>query len=335
MTSSLRNSLHRRSHKERGQLAHRARFGLLEKHKDYVLRARDYHAKQDHLNRLRQKAADRNKDEFYFSMHKERTVEGVHVQDRGNKSIPMDMVKLLKTQDEGYIRTMRAAGLKKIEKLKNQLTSLANLVSFSDEDLDVGDEPLDESELETLRVAGVLPPEPKSKGKRKRNATPRLVVFAEDETDAQKYLDLHHSNSQSADLENPAPLDEPVDLGWKDTTSTRAGRRRTRHEDTKDTVGDVDEEEAGNIKHRKRLLKELAARLNRDSQLLYALRELEMQRQLVGKGGRRKIRGVEEIGIGADNEDDDEDNDQRTPVRESNPKTYKPRIYKWRVERKR
>ncbi len=71
--SSLRNSLHRRSHKERSQLSHRTRLGILEKHKDYVLRARDYHSKQDRINRLREKAATRNKDEFYFSMTRQRT----------------------------------------------------------------------------------------------------------------------------------------------------------------------------------------------------------------------------------------------------------------------
>jgi hypothetical protein len=71
--SSLRNSLHRRNHKERSQLSHRQRFGILEKHKDYVLRARDYHSKQDRIKRLRQKAAERNKDEFYFGMNRERT----------------------------------------------------------------------------------------------------------------------------------------------------------------------------------------------------------------------------------------------------------------------
>jgi U3 small nucleolar RNA-associated protein 11 len=36
----------------------------------------------------------------------------VHIQDRGNASLPVDMVKILKTQDENYVRTMRAAGLK-------------------------------------------------------------------------------------------------------------------------------------------------------------------------------------------------------------------------------
>lgn len=128
MTSSLRNSLHRRNHKERGQLAHRKKFGLLEKHKDYAKRARDYHSKQDRLTRLKQKAAERNKDEFYFSMTKEKTrvswvhharslnliicQGGVHIKDRGNVALPTDMVKVLKTQDENYIRTMRAVGLK-------------------------------------------------------------------------------------------------------------------------------------------------------------------------------------------------------------------------------
>lgn len=112
MTSSLRNSLHRRNHKERSQLAHRAKYGILEKHKDYVLRARDYHSKQDRIQRLKQKAANRNKDEFYFAMKNERTVQGVHVKDRGNTAMPMDMVKLLKSQDEGYIRTIKTVGLK-------------------------------------------------------------------------------------------------------------------------------------------------------------------------------------------------------------------------------
>jgi U3 small nucleolar RNA-associated protein 11 len=67
----LRNSIHRRNHKERSQLANRARLGILEKHKDYVKRARDYHSKQDRLTRLKQKVAERNKDEFYFSMSKQ------------------------------------------------------------------------------------------------------------------------------------------------------------------------------------------------------------------------------------------------------------------------
>ncbi|KAG6333903.1 hypothetical protein ID866_5188 [Astraeus odoratus] len=331
MTSSLRNSLHRRTHKERSQLAHRARFGALEKHKDYVLRARDYHAKQDRLNRLRQKAADRNKDEFYFAMNKERTIDGVHVQDRGNTAMPMDMVKLLKTQDEGYVRTMRAAGLKKIDKIKSQLTALANLVTFRDEDLENGDEPLDESELETLRAAGILSPQSKHKGKRKQGTTPRHIVFAEDDADVQRYLDEQHSNNTtSSDRSTPSHVQ--VDLGWKTVDQVKSRRQRKHNDDAPDTL--PGEEISESISHRKRLLKELAARLSRDTQLRYTMRELEMQRQLVGKGGRRKIRGVEEVNAD-DSDSGDEGEDKQTPKQKRTQKTYKPRIYKWRIERKR
>lgn len=70
----IRNFVHRRNHKERSQPTHRARkFGLLEKHKDYVQRARDHHSKRDRIKRLREKALDRNKDEFYFGMVRGKT----------------------------------------------------------------------------------------------------------------------------------------------------------------------------------------------------------------------------------------------------------------------
>lgn len=47
--------------------------GLLEKHKDYVQRANDYKRKTKALASLREKAAFRNPDEFYFAMTKGKT----------------------------------------------------------------------------------------------------------------------------------------------------------------------------------------------------------------------------------------------------------------------
>jgi U3 small nucleolar RNA-associated protein 11 len=137
--SSLRNSLHRRNHKERSQLAHRKRLGILEKHKDYVQRAKDFNEKKDKVKRLKQKIADRNKDEFYFGMVNNQTKVrgnqafisraydltiqgGVHYQDRGNVSLPVDIVNVLKSQDEGYLRTAKTANLKVSSHLVRILT---------------------------------------------------------------------------------------------------------------------------------------------------------------------------------------------------------------------
>jgi len=171
LMSSLRNSLHRRNHKERSQLAHRARFGILEKHKDYVLRAKDYHSKQDRIRTLQRKAAGRNKDEFYFGMVNQRTNEGVHIQSRGNVAMPVDMVKVLKTQDENYVRTMRSSNAKKIDRIKSQLSTMADLVRE--------DGGVDEEELPVLEKSGVLASR-KLKGKARSMSGPKHVVFVEE-----------------------------------------------------------------------------------------------------------------------------------------------------------
>ena len=77
--SALRNAVKRKTHKERSQPGDRRKFGLLEKKKDYVLRARDFHKKEDAIKALKTKAAYRNPDEFYFGMQRNRTKDGVHV----------------------------------------------------------------------------------------------------------------------------------------------------------------------------------------------------------------------------------------------------------------
>jgi U3 small nucleolar RNA-associated protein 11 len=86
--------------------------------------------------------------------------------------------------------------------------------------------------------------------------------------------------------------------------------------------------------HPRRLLKELAARLKRDQQLRYAERELEMQKMLMGKGGRRKVVGVEKVEGDTNDDEDDEELRVRKRTKEDD-KVYKPRVYKWRAERKR
>ncbi|KAF2091138.1 U3 small nucleolar RNA-associated protein 11 [Saccharata proteae CBS 121410] len=105
--SSMRNAVQRRNHKERAQPLERQKWGILEKHKDYSLRAKDHNNKRARLKILREKAADRNPDEFSFGMLSSLTnkATGTKVGDRGNKALSTDVIKLLKTQDVGYVRT--------------------------------------------------------------------------------------------------------------------------------------------------------------------------------------------------------------------------------------
>ncbi|USP79047.1 hypothetical protein yc1106_06321 [Curvularia clavata] len=120
--SSMRNAVQRRNHKERAQPLEREKWGLLEKRKDYKLRAADHREKKAKLKILSQKARDRNPDEFSFKMMSTQVdKQGRRLADRGNKALSVDVVKLLKTQDAGYIRTMLQVTRKEIEELERKL----------------------------------------------------------------------------------------------------------------------------------------------------------------------------------------------------------------------
>ncbi|KAL3637190.1 U3 small nucleolar RNA-associated protein 11 [Castilleja foliolosa] len=124
--SSLRNAVPRKAHKERAQPNSRKRFGLLEKHKDYVERAKAYHQKEQAIQKLKEKAAFRNPDEFNFKMIKTKTVNGVHrLASEANKYSKEELM-LMKTQDIGYIQQKLQTEKKKIEKLNGMLHCLDN-----------------------------------------------------------------------------------------------------------------------------------------------------------------------------------------------------------------
>ncbi|XP_063954700.1 probable U3 small nucleolar RNA-associated protein 11 [Lytechinus pictus] len=113
-----------KSHRERSQPSSRAKFGLLEKKKDYQLRARDYHKKQAALKRLRQKARDRNPDEFYYKMISTRMIDGVHTSVKKDEPTTEEQVKMMETQDLRYVNHKMTVESKKIEKLKSSLHML-------------------------------------------------------------------------------------------------------------------------------------------------------------------------------------------------------------------
>ncbi|CAJ2500539.1 Uu.00g033920.m01.CDS01 [Anthostomella pinea] len=147
--SSLRNAVNRRVHRERDQLESRARLGRLEKHKDYKLRAASFNKKKEQLKNLRAKAATRNEDEFYYGMLSRKGPQGVLSKgkrwtgtvdgDRGNKVLDLDTVRLLKTQDIGYLRTARNVAAKDVKQLEERVVGLGGSLD-PDKEMDMDDD---------------------------------------------------------------------------------------------------------------------------------------------------------------------------------------------------
>lgn len=205
--SSMRNAVHRRSHRERAQPAERARLGLLEKHKDYSLRAKDYNKKKEQLKSLRQKAADRNEDEFYFGMLSRRgpgstltrtrkSFTGAVDGDRGNKAMDMDTVRLLKTQDVGYLRTVRNVVAKEVRELEERVVLAAGGEQEEEED--------SEDEATSKRKTGA-----------------RKIVFLADEAEREQILEEREEEEE--DEEDEDMFDE------EDDEADEEADRKARH----------------------------------------------------------------------------------------------------------
>ena len=115
----------KRTHRERGQLHSRAHLGLLEKHKDYVLRARDYQRKKNQLKILQEKARNRNPDEFYYKMVNTKLEDGKHVIPEPEENFTPEQLLLMKTQDLKYVQMKMMMERKKVERLQSNLHLLS------------------------------------------------------------------------------------------------------------------------------------------------------------------------------------------------------------------
>ncbi|CAO3654023.1 unnamed protein product [Cunninghamella echinulata] len=255
--SSLRNVVQRRNHKERGQLAGRERLGLLEKKKDYLLRARDYHGKQKRLKTLREKALFRNPDEFYFKMINTQTKNGVHIQKR-NEELPAEMVQLMKSQDKNYIKIQRDISKKKMEKLRDSLHFLDE-GGYTHEDDEEEDKP-----------------------RAKRN---KHIVFVDNEEESKKFNPVKHLDTA------------PELVNRKFNRPRLETLQKTLADDSVIKSSQLTKQEIKQLKREREMkYKELQSRNERERGLSKAERELEIQKALQSKGDRKKV-GVDKYGL--------------------------------------
>jgi U3 small nucleolar RNA-associated protein 11 len=268
--STMRNAVKRVTHKERAQPKSRKRFGLLEKHKDYIERANDFKKKKSSLKILKKKAADRNPDEFYHNMHNSQVTNGVHNIKRDG-SLTNATVQLLKTQDMGYLVHRKSIDDRKAEQLRNDLHMIGDKIPrkhkiFVD----------DTSSLDTFDVAKHF------------NTAPELVDRAFNRISTEKIEKLvQNSDSKSTTL---------MDL-------KKALEKRTK------------------------AYKELKARNHRSEKLKKVITGLALQRNLMGKGSKKKIP------LKTSNTDDNIDDSPKSRKRKG--EIDGPTVYKWKRERSR
>ncbi|KAG0264849.1 UTP11-like, U3 small nucleolar ribonucleoprotein [Mortierella polycephala] len=259
--SSLRNAVHRRNHKERSQPLARQKFGLLEKKKDYIARAKDYHSKQDRLKAMREKAAFRNPDEFYFKMVNTRTKDGVHITER-NEKFSHDFLKLLGTQDLNYVTQQRDIGKKRIERMQQGLVLLDDDVRDNADDLDE-DMDMFGSAINTKTIQ-----KPKNH-----------IVFVDTEEDVKAFDPVKH-------------FDTAPELLHRKFNRPRS--EQLKKELSVSLIEKADIKVAA--KERERALTELASRMEREETMSKLEQEMTLRKNLMLKGRKKKI-GVDKDGL--------------------------------------
>lgn len=131
--------------------------------------------------------------------------------DRGNKVMDVDTVRLLKTQDLGYVRTMRQVVAKEVAKLEEQVV-LTRGFDKLDEEEDEEDEDSD-SEFDFATA----PSRPKA---------PRKIVFMDNEEEREETLQDHLDIEDEDDADKKEDKKDGEDAEFERAKALRRLRRQ-------------------------------------------------------------------------------------------------------------
>ena len=263
--SNFRNAVRRRAHPERAQPSSRAHMGLLEKHSDYLLRARNYHAKQDRLQQLREAARLRNPDEFYHRMEREGegVKDGRHVIERRGVKRSAAQLKRMKEQDFNYAVMQRQQERRHIDRVRATLHGLEDAPPAEGA---APKEDVEEKDADDDDEADDGEPSSPSPATRRRH-----VIFADDGRTA-SFSPAEHFHTV------PSLLSRTHN---RPTLSQLASTPLTVTQSPAASLAQVD-------RARQRTYAALDDRLRRLSEVESEVARLQRQRVLMGKGKRRK-----------------------------------------------
>ncbi|GME97795.1 hypothetical protein B5S31_g4616 [[Candida] boidinii] len=267
--AKLVHNVQKKQHRERSQPQSRQKWGFLEKKKDYKLRADNYHKKQAQLKIFKEKSKKHNEDEYYHAMTKRHTDKnGVLMTDRGNEVLDNDEVLLLKTQDTNYLNTLRTNELSKIKKSNNNLLNFVE--SNSKHTIFVNNK----EEQTNFNPAEYFNTDEKLINKKEnRLRVNQLIGYEENENGSNTEVDglrkfkstvnIHADEDEDGELVSESDDDELIDV---------YEARRKRKQDEK----------------KLKELKLLQKRMEREQKLLSLTNKLELQKNLMKKGEKKK-----------------------------------------------
>jgi len=272
---SMQNLVKSRTYRERSQPDARKHLGLLEKHKDYVRRARDFHRKEDAIHKMKEKASFRNPDEFYMKMSHTKVEDGMH-RKRAGESLTQDEMRKFKSEDASYVQMKHKQEAKKIAQLRANLHQLdAPLQNRHTIFVDA------ESEARSINVPrhgatpadiAVAPPMRREKKRRR----------AEAEVEAEAEGEAWEAGPADADGFNE---DAEGEDGWADSSGDAVEWRSAPR------LAGLSAKKREKLERARRAqYSELEQREERHAKMGKTLQRLGIEKALMGKGARKKLK---------------------------------------------